>query len=142
MQNSTAEPRDVGGYYLTDNRQLPLKWQFPAGTVIPAQGYLVVYASGEDVRDPALDEQGRLHTNFQLSSGGEYLALHDAQGGAGFGDRRQFAAVSRRVLRSVRHGLGTYAGSHSRGAQRTARSIRLRRRARVADAATAEINCG
>ena len=48
--------------------------------MIPAHGYLIVYASGEDVRDPALDEQGRLHTNFQLSSSGEYLALSDAQG--------------------------------------------------------------
>ena len=32
------------------------------------------------MRDPALDEQGRLHTNFQLSSSGEYLALSDGAG--------------------------------------------------------------
>jgi hypothetical protein len=80
LQNSTDQPRDISGYHLTDDAQQPLKWAFPAGNVIPPHGYLVVYASGEDVRDPNLDEQGRLHTNFQLSSGGEYLGLSDAQG--------------------------------------------------------------
>jgi hypothetical protein len=80
LQNTTAEPLEIGGYHLTDNPQLPLKWQFPAGTTIPAHGYLVVYASGENLLDPQLDEQARLHTNFQLSSGGEYLGLTDAQG--------------------------------------------------------------
>ncbi|MEA3368447.1 MAG: hypothetical protein U9R68_10085, partial [Planctomycetota bacterium] len=35
-----------------------------------------VYASGEDITDPALDETGRFHTNFGLrASGGEDLVL-------------------------------------------------------------------
>ena len=80
IENATATPWDVSGYYLTDDRQWPLKWQFPDGTIVPPQSQLVVYASGEDVRNPALDEQGRLHTNFQLSSEGEYLGLLDRAG--------------------------------------------------------------
>ncbi len=80
LQNASAAPIDLTDYHLTDNRQLPLKWAFPAGTIIPAHGLLVVYASGEDIRDPALDEQGRLHTNFQISSQGEYVALTDPAG--------------------------------------------------------------
>jgi len=46
----------------------PSKWQFPANTVIPTQGYLMIWADGEDVD---------LHTNFKISKGGEELALYD-----------------------------------------------------------------
>lgn len=80
IQNATNQAWDLSGYHLTDNSQLPMKWQFPAGTSVPANGFLVVYASGNDVRDPRLDEQGRLHTNFELSRDGEYLALTNPSG--------------------------------------------------------------
>ncbi|MDA7882408.1 lamin tail domain-containing protein, partial [Akkermansiaceae bacterium] len=61
---------NLDGYYLTDNAGIPTKWNFPAVT-IPASGYLVVFASGKDVVDPG----GAAHTNFNLSSAGEYLAI-------------------------------------------------------------------
>ncbi len=111
LQNSSAEPRNIGGFYLTDSAQLPLKWQFPPDTVVPAHGYLVVYASGEDVRDPALDEQGRLHTNFQLSSSGEYLALHNAQG-----ELISEVDVNLPQYRDVSYGTFGTAWGHMRGA--------------------------
>ena len=41
------------------------------GVVLPAQGYLVIFASGKDRRVSA----GTLHTNFSLAKGGEFLAL-------------------------------------------------------------------
>ena len=47
------------------------KWRFPAGVVVPAGGFKIVFASGKD-RANATNE---LHTNFQLSKDGEYLAL-------------------------------------------------------------------
>ena len=75
IQNATPEAKEIGGYYLTDDSQRPTQWSIPAGTVLPAHGTIVVYASGENITNPALDEQGRLHTNFQLSSKGEYLAF-------------------------------------------------------------------
>ena len=80
LHNSLDQPYNVGGYHLTDTAERPTKWQFPADTFIPPRGYLLVYASGEDIQDPSLDENGRLHTNFQLSSAGEYLALSDTEG--------------------------------------------------------------
>ena len=81
IANPTAGIADVGGYYLTDDLGEPKKWQFPAGTVIPARGFLVVYASGLDVTDSSLDETGRLHTNFTLSGdGSDELAISDGDG--------------------------------------------------------------
>jgi hypothetical protein len=74
LENLTELPYDIGGYHLTDN-QNPKKWRFPAGTTIPPRGYLVVFASSLNIVDPALDESGRLHTNFSLRVEGEYIAL-------------------------------------------------------------------
>ena len=75
LQNLTGAPLNLGGFYLSDNRDVPTKWGFPASAVIPAEGYLIVFASGADIRDGRLDEQGWLHTNFSLSSGGDELSI-------------------------------------------------------------------
>ena len=74
IANPTGAVAGIGGFYLTDDLDEPRKWQFPAGTIIPPRGFLVVYASGLDITDPQLDETNRLHTNFQLGgAGGEEL---------------------------------------------------------------------
>jgi hypothetical protein len=70
IYNPDATPADLGGWYLTDNAANKTKWQFPAVSVA-AKGYLVVFASGKNRRDPAKP----LHTNFSLAKEGEYLAL-------------------------------------------------------------------
>ncbi|MCA9149275.1 MAG: lamin tail domain-containing protein [Planctomycetales bacterium] len=75
--NTTRQAVDLSGMHLTDDATRLDKWTFPVGTSIDAGGFLVVFASGEDIADPALDEQGRLHTNFRLSSDGDYVALTD-----------------------------------------------------------------
>ena len=80
LANLTNTPFDVGHMHLTDRENRPRKWQFPADTLIPASGRLVVFASGLDITDPSLDETGTLHTNFRLSAGGEYLALTSTTG--------------------------------------------------------------
>ncbi len=68
--NPDRDPVNLAGWYLTDAATIKTKWQFPNVTV-PGGGYLVVFASGKNRRDP-----GRtLHTNFSLSAGGEYLGL-------------------------------------------------------------------
>lgn len=59
---------DMAGWHLTDNAGNLDKWTFPSVS-IPANGYLVVFASNKDRAG------SELHTNFKLSSGGEYLAL-------------------------------------------------------------------
>ena len=66
--NTTAVNLD--GYYLTDDEFLLTQWNFPNVT-IPADGYLLVFASGND----RLDGGGNPHTNFQLNSNGEFLAI-------------------------------------------------------------------
>jgi hypothetical protein len=61
---------DLAGYQLMDGVN---RWTFPAAQ-IPANGYLIVFASGQV--DPAyVDDGGSLHTTFGLSSTGEDLKL-------------------------------------------------------------------
>lgn len=72
---------DLGGMYLTDDANELTKWAFPAGTYIDPWDYLVVFASGKpDIAYPAIDPKGYLHTNFNLSAKGEYLALVASDG--------------------------------------------------------------
>lgn len=80
LRNTLPFEVDISGMYLTDDPDQPTRWQFPEGTKVAGNGYLVVYASAQNVLDPALDETGRLHTNFKLSSAGEFLALADTNG--------------------------------------------------------------
>ena len=42
LHNPSASPADVSGWYLTDDDTFPWKYRFPAGSVIPAGGFLVV----------------------------------------------------------------------------------------------------
>ncbi|MCH8042430.1 MAG: lamin tail domain-containing protein [Planctomycetes bacterium] len=80
IENLTSQAVDIGGTHLTNNRGDETQWRFPAGTTIPARGRLVVFASGQNILDPALDEKGFLHTNFSLDVDGEYLALTSGDG--------------------------------------------------------------
>ena len=83
IHNPTDGAAALDGYYLTDDLDVPNQWAFPAGTSVAPLGYLVVFASGDSIRDPALDEHGYLHTNFKLKdSGGEDVALVNASGAA------------------------------------------------------------
>ena len=66
--NTTSSPIDLAGFYLSDDALNLLEWQIPAGTVIPANGYLLVWA------DKDTTEQG-LHCNFKLGSSGDYVYL-------------------------------------------------------------------
>ncbi len=76
LHNPGTTGVDLAGWSLTDNSENLDKWNFPPGVSIPAGGYLLVYASGQNLRDPAED----LHTNFNLSQDGEFLALVDHRG--------------------------------------------------------------
>jgi hypothetical protein len=70
LHNPGTASVDLTGWHLTDSVANRVKWPFPPVTIAPG-GYLVVFASGKDRRDPA----SQLHTNFALSASGEYLAL-------------------------------------------------------------------
>ncbi|MGI9474901.1 MAG: lamin tail domain-containing protein, partial [Rubripirellula sp.] len=69
IRNHGDKPFDLSGLYLSDDREHALKWAFPAGSWIPPNGYLIIWA----------DEDGKategLHANFKLSKKGEHLTL-------------------------------------------------------------------
>ncbi|MCA9266624.1 MAG: lamin tail domain-containing protein, partial [Planctomycetales bacterium] len=68
--NAGTSDVNLEGYSLTDDPANLDLWQFPSVTLAAGE-YLVVFASGKDRAEP----DSELHTNFQLQSGGEYLAL-------------------------------------------------------------------
>ena len=70
IYNPDATALNLSGWYLTDSQTDKTQWQFPA-VAVPPRGYLVVFASGNNRRDPAKP----LHTNFRLDADGEYLGL-------------------------------------------------------------------
>jgi hypothetical protein len=72
IRNPNRYSLSMEGFHLTDNPNDPSQWTFPP-VRIPAQGCLVVFASGKNRTNAASE----LHTNFRLDAGGEYLALTD-----------------------------------------------------------------
>ena len=74
LYNPGGEPVDLTGWSLSDDKDDPAKWTFPAGTEV--QDYLVVFADGTARQDAA----GYWHTSFALNTGGETLYLYDAAG--------------------------------------------------------------
>ena len=79
IYNPGPNGADLSNFYLTDNPTSLNEWAFPAITMQP-DSYLIVFASGKN--RAATDSQ--LHTNFKLSSRGEYLALVRKGNGGGF----------------------------------------------------------
>ena len=71
--NNSGVPKDISGYFLTDNSFNLIKWQIPAGTILPAFGYLIIWADEHS-------SEGQYHTNFKLSNSGENLLLLNAIG--------------------------------------------------------------
>ena len=72
LYNTTDQPVDVEGMYLSDNASKPKKYQITKGdsqtsTVIPAHGYLVIWCD-------KLDPLSQLHASFKLDAdGGDVL---------------------------------------------------------------------
>jgi len=67
---------DLGGWYVTDDPDVPAKWQFPPGVTLGRGGQLLVFASGKNRASAG----SPLHTNFKLDRAGEYLALVEPDG--------------------------------------------------------------
>ena len=104
IYNAAEEPHDLQGWSLSDEEGQARKWVFPE-MVLKPKSFLVVFASGKDCRDAGKI----LHTNFKLSSRGEFLGLFSPDGdlvsgfspkypklseGASFGFRHQTQSIS------------------------------------------------
>ena len=70
LRNLTTNAISLAGWYLSDDNAVRKKYRFPAGTVIPAQGYLTVYQN---------QMLGGL-VPFSLSAKGDDLYLSEADG--------------------------------------------------------------
>lgn len=68
IYNDESVEIDLSGAYLSDYAGNPIKWQFPAGTIVPAKGHIIVWCD----EDP---DDGPLHANFKLSNAGEGVCL-------------------------------------------------------------------
>jgi hypothetical protein len=68
IYNRTFQNIDISTWSLSDDVLAPGKFVFPAGTSVPAQGYLVVWCDN-DTAAPGL------HTGFGLGKSGQTLAL-------------------------------------------------------------------
>lgn len=95
--NPEDGPLDVGGWYLSDDRDVPAKFRIPDGTVIPAKDYLVFDEA--DFNDTASA------TRFNMSAHGEEVWLFsDSAGcaagychGFGFGEMENGVTFGRHV---------------------------------------------
>ncbi len=76
LLNTTGAPVDLGGWYLSDSQNNNTKWQFPAGASIPANGYLIVWCSGDDVSIGNVH-----HTNFRFNQTQAERAVLTTPGG-------------------------------------------------------------
>ena len=73
--NPDGRAWNLEGWSLSDDPDALAKWTFPNISIGPKR-YLVVFASGKGRRELGAP----LHTNFRLSSKGEFLALIDPEG--------------------------------------------------------------
>ena len=77
IHNTGSKTVDLSGYYLSDKETKPTKWAFPGKTALKANGYLVVYCTGEEMSP---GKNGTYYANFKLSSSGERVFLTDQDG--------------------------------------------------------------
>jgi len=79
LYNPNTSPADISGFYLTDDLTAPTKTQVPSGSVIPPQGYLVVWADKSTALN-GTGTNGDLHVEFKLGAGGTTIALFSTNG--------------------------------------------------------------
>jgi hypothetical protein len=102
IHNREASPVSLLNWSLTDDPAQLQRWRFPSVS-IPANGYLVVFASGKN------QMSGQLHTNFKLDGDGEFLALVQPDGAT---VASQFAPRFPNQRRNISYGTGTDAALH------------------------------
>ncbi len=92
LHNNTNSTLSLDNLFLTDTNTNLIKWQFPTGTSIEPNGYLIVWADEDGTQEG-------LHASFKLSASGESVILAYANG---------------TILDSVDYGLQTTDLSYAR----------------------------
>ncbi|HZV69585.1 MAG TPA: CotH kinase family protein [Saprospiraceae bacterium] len=72
LYNNNDFEVDLSGYNLSDKVDELDKWQFPAGSIIPENGYLIVWADDDE-------SDGPLHAGWKLSADGEGVFLSNTE---------------------------------------------------------------
>lgn len=72
--NPTGNAVDLNGWFLSNTTNNLALWRFPSIS-LPANAYMVVFASSKNRTNPA----AKLHTSFNLRKEGGYLALSNPQ---------------------------------------------------------------
>lgn len=98
IQNQGQEDIDISHYYLSDRPETPFMWMFPENTLVPANGFLLVWA------DATGDTLSGLHSNFKVDVAGESLVLFSS--GREFIDSITFP----RMYTDVSYGLSESGG--------------------------------
>jgi hypothetical protein len=79
LYNPNDIPVDLAGYSLSDNLTNAIsRWSIPTGAVIPAKGFLLVWAD-EDIEQNDTNSSA-LHAGFRLSQSGESIGLFAPNG--------------------------------------------------------------
>ncbi|HXG48932.1 MAG TPA: lamin tail domain-containing protein, partial [Methylomirabilota bacterium] len=78
IYNPADTPADLAGYTLTDNLSNPDQFVIPQGYVVPARGFLLVWADGAPELNRPTDPA--LHVNFSLRREGEAIGLYASDG--------------------------------------------------------------
>ena len=73
LYNNSGSSIDLTGYFLSDDPDDLTKWEFPTGTFINGNDYLIIWADDDMA-------QAGIHANFKLSGGGESILLIDDMG--------------------------------------------------------------
>jgi hypothetical protein len=81
LHNASSLPADLSGYTLTDNLTNITKFLVPDGTIIPAAGFLLVWAD-EEAGQTTPGTGSDLHVNFKLAATGEAIGLFAPDGTA------------------------------------------------------------
>ena len=107
LHNTTSEPINIGGWFLSDNDNNFMKYEIAENTIIDPCGYIVFYENQhfDDLNDPGC------HVRFRLSENGETLYLHSGQGGVltGYSEEELFGASWHDVaFGRYRKSTGTY----------------------------------
>ncbi len=72
LRNNSAQDLNIGGWYLSDNANTPMKYRIADGTILPGNGYLVFY---EDQHFGASSSDSGALIPFALSENGETVNI-------------------------------------------------------------------